>query len=182
MSAQHSDRHGLAGEHACNDIGQLVLLAVFLVTWGTDSFLFHYSTFIAAHVPRYVRLPAGAATLLAAALLALGAHRTLFDNPDRKPGVIREGAFSLVRHPMYLGSWLFSAGLVLMTLSLSSAAVSIALLVFYYLMARYEERLLLESFGSDYREYQARVPMLFPLKLGAKPATRRSDQDRERGR
>jgi hypothetical protein len=24
--------------------------------------------------------------------------------------------------------------------------------------------------------------MLFPLKLGAKPATRRSDQDRERGR
>jgi protein-S-isoprenylcysteine O-methyltransferase Ste14 len=166
MSAQHSDKRGLAGEHPYTDIGQLVLFAVFLITWVTDSFLFRYSVFFAAHVSCYIRIPVGIAILVASALLALSAHKAVFVRPGREPGVISKGAFSFVRHPMYLGSWLFSAGLVIMTFSVSSAAVSMLMFLFYYLVASYEELLLVGKFGVEYRNYQARVPMFFPLKIG----------------
>jgi protein-S-isoprenylcysteine O-methyltransferase Ste14 len=182
MGAQHSNRYGSAGEHALTDVGQLVLYAVFLATWISDSFLFRYSVFLAVHVPAYIRFPVGIATLIASALLALSAHKAVFGEPGREPGVISEGAFSFVRHPMYLGSWLLSVGLVIMTFSVSSAAVSIVIFLFYYLVAKYEELLLLEKFGVKYRKYQARVPMFLPLKFGGKRPTRGWVQDRERQR
>ncbi len=165
MGAQNSNRHGMAGEHALTDIGQLVLFTIFLATWITDSFLFRYSVFLAVHVPVSIRFAVGGAALVASAFLALSAHKAVFGGPDREPGVISKGVFSFVRHPMYLGSWVFSLGLVIMTLSVSSAAVSLLIFLFYYLAAKYEERLLVKKFGAEYRKYQARVPMFLPLKF-----------------
>jgi protein-S-isoprenylcysteine O-methyltransferase Ste14 len=174
MSTPHSNRSELAGEHRYTDTGQLVLFAVFLIVWITDSFLIPYSVFLAVHVPVCIRLIVGISTLIASALLVLSAHKAVFGKPSRKPGVISKGAFSLVRHPMYFGSWLFSAGLVLTTFSLSSAAVSIMILIFYYLVAKHEELLLLKKFGVAYRRYQDRVPMFVPL-------TRRGPCDKRKG-
>jgi protein-S-isoprenylcysteine O-methyltransferase Ste14 len=174
MDAPHSSGRELAGEHAFTDIGQLLLYAVFLITWIMDSFIFRYSLFLAVHVPAYIRIPVGIAVLIASTLLALSAHKVLFGEPEGKSGVIATGPFSLVRHPLYLGSWLFSVGLAITTFSASSAAVSLVILIFYSLMARYEERLLLQKFGDEYREYQARVPMFFPVKLGRKRLARRT--------
>jgi protein-S-isoprenylcysteine O-methyltransferase Ste14 len=172
MSAQHASRPELAGEHAFTDIGQLVLYAVLLITWITDSFLFRYSVFLAVHVPAYIRVPVGMAILVASTLLALLAHKALFGEPAGKPGVITTGAFSLVRHPLYFGSWLFSVGLVIITFSVSSAVVSLVILFFYFLVSRYEERLLLRKFGAEYRKYQARVPMFAPFKFRRKRLAR----------
>jgi protein-S-isoprenylcysteine O-methyltransferase Ste14 len=172
MGAQHSSRRELAGEHAFTDIGQLILYAVFLITWITDSLIFHYSVFLAVYVPAYIRVPAGIAILIASTLLALSAHKALFGEPEGKSGVIATGAFSLVRHPMYLGSWLFSVGLAITMFSASSALVSLAILVFYCHVARYEERLLLRKFGEEYRQYQARVPMFAPFKFKRKRLAR----------
>jgi steroid 5-alpha reductase family enzyme len=73
---------------------------------------------------------------------------------------------------MYLGSWLFSVGLAIATFSVSSAVVSLAILVFYRHVARYEERLLLRKFGDEYRKYQARVPMFAPFKFQGKRLAR----------
>ena len=162
------NRDNLAGEHAFTDIGQLVLTVIFLAIWISDSFLFRYSVFAAAYVPVYVRLPVGIAMLIISALLALPAHKAVFGKAVQKPSVITDSVFSLVRHPMYLGSWLFFFGLVITTLSLTSAAVSIVILVFYYMVSKYEEKLLLQKFGIEYQKYKARVPMLFPLRLGGK--------------
>ena len=161
-------RQNLAGEHAFTDIGQLVLLVIFLAAWITDSFLFHYSVFVARYIPVYVRLPVGIIVLIFSALLALSAHKAVFGEAVKKPNVITDKVFSLVRHPMYLGSWLFFVGLMITTLSLASAVVSIVIFVFYYRVAKYEEKLLLEKFGIEYQKYKARVPMLFPLKFGRK--------------
>ena len=182
MGTQPSNRHGLGGEHPHTDIGQLALFAVFIATWITDSFLFRYSVFFAVYAPPYIRIPVGIATLVASALLALSAHKAVFGEPGREAAVICRGAFSLVRHPMYLGSWLFSVGLVVMTFSVSSAAVSILMLLFYYLVAKYEELLLVKKFGVEYREYQAQVPMFVPLKIAKIRPTRKRLQDRERQR
>ena len=160
------DHHNLAGEHAFTDGGQLILLVVFLGVWVTDSFVFHYSVLAAESVPLSVRLPVAAVILFISAYLALTAHRQVFGGDARAGGLITSGVFSLVRHPMYLGSWLFFCGLVSATLSYASAGVVLVMAVFYCYVARYEERLLIKTFGAEYQEYRTRVPMVFPLKLG----------------
>jgi protein-S-isoprenylcysteine O-methyltransferase Ste14 len=162
-AAQH-DRSALAGEHAFTDTGQLVLYLVFLAAWVTDSFVFHYSLAGAA-LPLYVRIPLGAAALAGSAALALPAHKMIFGDADHEGGVVSAGVYARVRHPMYLGSWLLPVGLTLLTGSLASAGVCLAILLFYLLVARYEERLLLDRYGAEYAEYMARVPMFFPLRL-----------------
>ena len=44
------------GEHPLGDAGQLLLLALFLLIWIVDSFILHYSTFLAAQIPLNIRI------------------------------------------------------------------------------------------------------------------------------
>jgi len=157
-------RSNLAGEHALTDVGQLVLYLLFLGTWVSDSFVFRYSL-TAAAVPLFVRIPLCVAALAGSLALALPAHKAIFGDTGREPGVVRDGVYARVRHPMYLGSWLFPVGLTILTGSLASAAACVLILAFYLFVSRYEERLLLEKYGAEYRKYMARVPMFFPLRL-----------------
>jgi len=163
-----NNRDNLAGEHTFTDTGQLILLAIFFVTWITDSFFFHYSVFLKSYVPLYVHLLAGIVLLPVSAIFTLSAHKAVFGKEVQKSGLITRGVFSIVRHPMYFGSWLFFFGLMLITLSLTSAAVCILIFVFYYLVSKYEEKLLLQKYKTAYEEYRTGVPMLFPLKIRKK--------------
>jgi protein-S-isoprenylcysteine O-methyltransferase Ste14 len=168
MNNSHAqNRDGLAGEHALTDIGQLVLLVVFLGIWISDSFVAHYSVFAAKYVPLVVRLPVALALLGASASLALRAHRLIFGKAAPAGVLITSGVFSCVRHPMYLGSWLFVCALTVGTFSMASTALVLMTGLFYYRVARYEEILLLKVYGAEYRDYRSRVPMFFPFRLGA---------------
>jgi protein-S-isoprenylcysteine O-methyltransferase Ste14 len=164
-AGQSQRQHDLAGEHAFTDIAQLVLLAVFMAVWITDSFVFPFSGFLSARVSAFIRWPAGLAVVAVAALLAAAAHRRIFGGATRQSGVVAGGVYAIVRHPMYLGSWLFFLGLTLTTLSLATAGVLLVMLAFYLFVSRHEEKLLLAVFGSRYREYQATTPMFFPLRF-----------------
>ena len=42
----HENRDDLVGEHTFGDMGQLILLVIFLVVWVADSFFLHYTTFL----------------------------------------------------------------------------------------------------------------------------------------
>lgn len=161
-------RHNLAGEHALTDIGQLVLLTIFLAVWVTDSFFFHLTDFLVQYVPVYIRMSIGAATLIVSAFFALTAHKAVFGGTAERYTLLTDGVFGVVRHPMYFGSWLFFAGLMISTLSLTAAAVCVMIFGFYYGVSNFEEKLLAKKFGPEYQEYKKSVPMLFPLKLGKK--------------
>lgn len=161
----------LAGEHPWTDKGQLALCAVFLALWISDSFLWRYSVSLADRIALPWRLAAGLGILAASAFLVLKAHQALFDPPDGAPALRSKGVFRIVRHPMYVGTWLLSLGLAVTTCSLSAAAVSVAILVFFLVVARHEERLLIAKLGEEYRRCQARVPMFFPLPLPGKRQT-----------
>jgi protein-S-isoprenylcysteine O-methyltransferase Ste14 len=161
-------RVSLAGEHAFTDGGQLVLFVLFLGVWVSDSFVFHFSAVGAAVLPLYVRIPLCVAALVGSLVLALPAHKAVFGNPGRKPGVENTGVFARVRHPMYLGSWLFPVGLTILTGSLVSAGVCVVILVFYLFVSQHEEKLLLKKHGVEYRGYMAQVPMFFPFRLRRK--------------
>lgn len=74
-----------------------------------------------------------------------------------------EGAFKMVRHPIYLFSILFLG--LRPTMSLFYFVMFICIVVYFYIGSIYEERKLVEKFGDEYRKYQKRVPRLFPVKI-----------------
>ena len=143
------------GEHPFGDTGQLLLLVLFLVVWVVDSFFLRFSTFAAARVPMLPRLVLAGVTLVAAVMLVRAGH-TVIGHGDARKGLVTTGAFRRIRHPLYLGSMLFYLGLVLATFSAASLAVFVIIFLFYNYIAAYEERLLEERFGEEYRRYRER--------------------------
>jgi protein-S-isoprenylcysteine O-methyltransferase Ste14 len=162
---QHAGREDLTGEHRLGDSIQLILMVLFLAIWILDSFVFRFSTFLAESVPWFIRIPVGITLLIFTFLLERSGLRTVFGKPQETPHVITRGAFSVVRHPIYLGAILGYAGMISLTLSLASAAIFIIIVAFYYFISKYEEKLLTRRFGEEYRDYMKKVPMLFPIKI-----------------
>ncbi len=81
----------------------------------------------------------------------------------QKKQLATTGLYSLVRHPQYMGLFigLFGEGVVHWPTLFSVGLFPLIVLV-YWLLARSEERRMLEQFGEAYRAYQRRVPMFFP--------------------
>lgn len=94
----------------------------------------------------------------------------------RNEELTRDGPYRLVRHPLYLGSFLIGLGLVLLAQHqwIWFAAFA-ALYGGFYLPAMYVEELRLQSlFGPEYLEYMDEVPRFIPR-------PRRRDPWRENG-
>lgn len=75
----------------------------------------------------------------------------------------KKGPYAFVRHPQYTGFFLvmFGEGVVHWPTVFSLAAFPIVVIA-YVLLARKEERQMVERFGSQYIEYRERVPMFLP--------------------
>lgn len=159
---KHEGHPHLTGEHKYGDAGQLVLLLLFLGIWITDSFIFHYSTFLMEIVPDYLRLALAGVVLVAGWYLARRGMKQVFGTRREAPGVITTGVFRIVRHPIYTGAILFYLAAILSTLSLVTMAFWLVIVAFYIYISRYEERILAEAFGNDYLEYRKKTGMLFP--------------------
>lgn len=156
----HQGREDLAGEHVWSDVGQLILLVVFLSVWISDTFFLQYS-----YIPdilETIRTPLGIIVLVISGYLAWSSLRIVFGEVRDTPEVIRKGMFARVRHPIYLGAILLYLGLLLLRISLAATGVWLVIIVFYHSIARYEERLLFKKFGQDYVDYIRDVPMWIP--------------------
>lgn len=81
----------------------------------------------------------------------------------RENRLATNGLYGLVRHPQYTGLFvgLFGEGVVHWP-TLFSVALYPAIVIAYVLLARREERLMVERFGERYRSYRRQVPMFFP--------------------
>ena len=73
------------------------------------------------------------------------------------------GLYGLVRHPQYTGLFigLFGEGVVHWP-TLFSVGLFPVIVLAYGLLARSEEKRVVEQFGEEYRAYQRRVPMFLP--------------------
>ena len=73
------------------------------------------------------------------------------------------GLYAFVRHPQYTGLFvgLFGEGVVHWPTVFSVALFPVIVLV-YWLLARREEKRVLQEFGDEYRAYMRRVPMFLP--------------------
>jgi protein-S-isoprenylcysteine O-methyltransferase Ste14 len=153
------------GEHPYGDLGQLILLILFLAVWVGDSFFLHYSTFLSAYVPLSLRLLIMALPLAAAFFLVKSGHVVIsHGNHGHLPAsLVVTGAFRHVRHPLYLGCLLTYFGLAVATASLLSLALLIfAIIPFYNFIAAYEENLLEKMFGESYLAYKQQTGKWLP--------------------
>ena len=145
------------GEHPYGDLGQLILLGLFLVIWVGDSFFWHSTTFPAHYLPLPLRVLIMALALTGAFLLVKSGHVVISHGRHGQvpASLVVTGAFRYVRHPLYLGCLLTYLGLSIVTASLLSLAFLVfAIMPFYNFIATYEENLLEDRFGESYRTYK----------------------------
>jgi protein-S-isoprenylcysteine O-methyltransferase Ste14 len=80
------------------------------------------------------------------------------------------GPYSLLRNPLYLGSFLMGLGVCIMGRNPLMTAVFLVLFPVVYLRKiDDEERHLLGKFGREFEEYQARTPKILPRTLRPVP-------------
>jgi protein-S-isoprenylcysteine O-methyltransferase Ste14 len=144
------------GEHPYGDLGQLILLVIFLIVWAGDSFFLHLTTFLASYIPLFLRLLIMAVAFATAFFLVKSGHVVIsHGNHGRLPtSLVMTGAFRYLRHPLYLGCILVYFGLAVATASLISLALLAVIVPFYNFLATYEENLLEDLFGESYRAYK----------------------------
>jgi protein-S-isoprenylcysteine O-methyltransferase Ste14 len=102
----------------------------------------------------------GAGEIVAGAV-ALGPNLTPFPEPSGKAVLVRRGIFSLIRHPLYGGVLLMSAGWALISQSWPALLLAFGLIPFFDAKARCEELRLRNRFP-DYRDYEKRVKRFVP--------------------
>ena len=102
-------------------------------------------------------------------VLLLAAMQFLW-NRVRGVGLIRTGAYSVVRHPQFTGIIIVTIGLTVMVLTLGMVdkleiiGLWMIQILGYISIARYEEVHILKRFGESFRQYQRDVPFIFPIK------------------
>ena len=76
--------------------------------------------------------------------------------------LVTTGLHAWVRHPLYLGIWQLVWGAFFCSPTLALLLVAIITSIYIFIGAQLEERKLVKEFGEEYRDYQERVPILFP--------------------
>ena len=156
-------REDLTGEHKWGDVGQIILICLFLTTWIVDCFFLKYTTFLNKYIPIGFKISSGIILFVLSGYLVRKGHSIVFGEERQEPGVIRKSVFRVVRHPIYLSEILFYLGFLVMIPSLAAAVVWVITIGFLHYISRHEERLLLARYGEEYRQYMQEVPMWVPL-------------------
>lgn len=107
---------------------------------------------------------AGAAASTAAAL-GLGSSLAALPTPAEAGRLHTDGAYALVRHPIYSGLLLATGSRAATSGNRWSAAAFVALLALLHGKARFEERLLAARYP-DYADYLAATPRFLPRPAG----------------
>lgn len=82
-------------------------------------------------------------------------------DPNGRGSLIEEGIYSYIRHPMYSGLLLGMAGLSILTDSTTRLLLTFVLYLVLDAKSDYEETSLIETYGSEYLEYKAKVKSKF---------------------
>jgi protein-S-isoprenylcysteine O-methyltransferase Ste14 len=135
-----SNRDDLAGEHKIGDLGQLILLLIFLGVWITDTFFLKFSVVLTNPLSLIIRILLGIVILVIASWFEKSGLNIAFDEVREVPRIIHEGIFSIVRHPIYMGSILVYLGFLVFSISVTAAIIWVVIIGFYYYLCRHEEK------------------------------------------
>jgi len=95
-----------------------------------------------------------------------------------KRGVATKGLYTLIRHPQYLGLGLAGLGLAIMWPRFLTLTLFAVMLFLYYLLAKDEERRMINRFGESYISYMNQTGMFFPQFAEKGPIRNSASQQR----
>lgn len=84
-------------------------------------------------------------------------------NSLRKHKLVKHGIYRYIRHPIYLGAILLNLGIILLFSSLLGFLVMMGYIPFVLYRIRIEEKILIEKFGKEYRDYMNKTKKIIPL-------------------
>ena len=128
--------------------------------WGEGGNL--WAQIFGTPLAHLVAMVIGYAIVFAGAMLVADGWRRIHQ-ARKEERLVTEGIYSRMRHPQYTGLFVivFGEGIVHWPTIVSVAAFPVIVLA-YTLLARKEERQMVEKFGDQYREYRRHVPMFIP--------------------
>ncbi|MHA2305823.1 MAG: methyltransferase family protein [Candidatus Hodarchaeales archaeon] len=91
-------------------------------------------------------------------LMSIGWYRIY----NAKDTLITDGIYSHLRHPQYLGLLMITFGLLIWWPTILTLLMWPILCSMYYLLAKKEEKEMINKFGKEYIEYRQRVNMFLP--------------------
>jgi methanethiol S-methyltransferase len=94
--------------------------------------------------------------------IGLTGLKALFTNQPFRAELEISGIHKFVRHPLYLGTFLFIWGLFFIIPHLSLLISNIVITVYTLTGIRFEEEKLVAEFGDTYKTYQKDVPKIIP--------------------
>jgi protein-S-isoprenylcysteine O-methyltransferase Ste14 len=156
-------RHeGQEREAPNSHIYQSVLPLIFIIIWVLDSQIFGFSTFLNSYIPFIIRLILFFVVMATAILFVILSHRTLFKSHQPSSVLITNGILRYVRNPMYFGILLVYVAFLFLSVSLISLGFFVIVFFVYNWMVNFEEKLLEEMFGDEYKNYKERVAKWIP--------------------
>ena len=110
-----------------------------------------------------VLIVAGVAVLLGSLVFATPMFRIVpFTAPARREPLRTDGLYAVVRHPLMVCDIFWPLGLSLIFGSILGIALTPVWLLVVWVLTQVEEEALVREYGDAYRDFQARVPRLFP--------------------
>lgn len=141
-----------------NIIALVTLVLLVFVALRIDSF----PVFTANHASVIIAIVLLATGLSIMAYCIAGYFRQMSGLKDAVPELKINGLNNYVRHPLYLGTFIFLAGIFFIR-PLYSILVSVLPVMIYTIRAlQWEEQKLLVIFGEAYKDYQKSTPAIFP--------------------
>jgi len=134
----------------------------FIIIWFLDSSIFQVSIFFNNFILLIIRILIFIIILIIALSFIFISHKTLFHSHEPPDHLIITGIFRFVRNPMYSGILLLYIALIFLSISLISIGIFVFIFVIYNKMVNYEEKILEDDFGDEYRRYKKTVPKWLP--------------------
>jgi len=110
---------------------------------------------------KIIRVAGSVPFVVGGAVFLICAGQVYYHKFARK-GVALGGLYSRIRHPQYLGLGLAGIGLSILWPRFLVIALWAVMATLYFLLAKDEERRMLEQFGEEYRRYMDRTGMFLP--------------------
>lgn len=105
----------------------------------------------------------GMCLMLLGMLLRISSRGFKSEHSEAGKTLVTGGPYGLVRNPMYLGISCIALGLIMIIFQSWALITFAAFFIFRYITLIFkEEKILADSFGQQYLDYQKRVPRILP--------------------
>jgi protein-S-isoprenylcysteine O-methyltransferase Ste14 len=100
--------------------------------------------------------------------ISISGIRNLFQ-PEKTEMLMIRGIHRFVRHPLYLGTFVFIWGLFILVPYAGLLIANVIITIYTLIGIKLEEQKLLDQYGNQYSDYRKSVPMIFPIRLHRRP-------------